>query len=186
MMMYTLREYTSDHLPAELANQVASFIRIFWLNENKGEDRFWELLPPNPTVRHFVIAERGILISHALVRQLTITHLGNPYKLYGVGSVMTYPAFRGEGYGRRVVEAATAYILNSDADIGMLFTAPETAPFYEASGWAALNKTGVYYGDPAQPEYDDAFIMMLHVSEQAKVQRANFEEGTMFVGAFLW
>jgi hypothetical protein len=85
-----------------------------------------------------------------------------------------------------VDEAATAYILNSDADIGMLFTAPETAPFYEASGCAALNKTGVHYGDPTQPEFDDAFIMMLYVSEQAKAHRDDFEQGSLFVGAFLW
>ncbi len=35
---------------------------------------------------------------------------------------MTCPTFQGEGYGKRVVAAATDYIRRSDADLGMLFT----------------------------------------------------------------
>jgi hypothetical protein len=185
-MMYDIQEYTSDVLPPEIAIQVASFIRIFWLNHLQGEDRFWNLTLPDPSVHHFVLAERSVLISHALVRQRTITHLGNAYKVFGVGSVMTYPAFRREGYGRRVVAAATEYILGSDADIGMLFTAPELEVFYGASGWTRLDKTGVYYGDPAQPKFDDAFIMMLYISDKAKAHRDDFGQGELFVGEWLW
>ena len=81
-----------------------------------------------------------MLISHADVSQHVITHKGKRYLLYGIGEVMTLPTFQREGYGRRVVEAATASIHNSDADIGMLFTAPELEAFYSISGWTPLVK----------------------------------------------
>ncbi|MEP7291718.1 MAG: hypothetical protein ABI835_08030, partial [Chloroflexota bacterium] len=109
--MYEVQQYASNELPAEIDAQVASFIRIVWASDEQGEDRFWSINDPSGEVAHFAIVERGVLVSYALVRR-TITHLGNTYRLMGVGGVMTYPAFRKEGHGRRVVDAATAYILN--------------------------------------------------------------------------
>lgn len=152
----------------------------------RGDDRFHDLFATSETMEHFVIIVRGVLVSHADVTQRVLTHEGETYRLYGIGEVMTHPAFRREGHGSRVVEAATDYIRHSDADIGMLFTMPELEGFYGACGWTRLNRYGAYYGDANQSKFDDAFIMMLYLSGKAKTRRADFERGTLYVGETLW
>src|SRR5215207_6469374 len=101
--MYEVQRYASNELPSGIEGQVASFIRLVWNGGGTGEDRFWSMNDPSGNVEHFVIAERGVLVSYAVVGQRTITHLGSSYRLLGVGGVMTYPAFRHEGHGTRVV-----------------------------------------------------------------------------------
>lgn len=184
--MYPVQHYASNELPADLAAQVGSFIRLVWSSDEKGEDRFWTINDPSGEVEHFVIAERGMLVSYALLCRQTITHLGHTYRLFGLGGMMTYPEFRHEGHGTRVVEAATNYLRGSDVDAGMLFTGPDLHPFYQANGWIPLKKEGVYYGDPAQPKFEDAHILMLYVSEHAKAHRDDFEQGDLFVGESMW
>lgn len=185
--MYPIQQYAWNELPSGLAYQIASFIRLIWLNELKGEDRFWDFFNSPEVAAHFVISERDILISHALIRRREIEHQGSTYKLLGVGAVMTYPAFRGEGYASRVVEAVTNYILSSDADVGMLFTDTELEPFYARWGWVSINHPGITSGDPDHPELEaDAFTMMLFVSDKAQAHHADFERGPIFVGEFTW
>ena len=134
-----------------------------------------------------MIAERGTLISHALVRRRTIQHGGESYVLEGVGAVLTYPAFRKEGHGGRVVAAATDYIRTSGADVGMLFTYAEIEHFYARFGWTHLPEPGVTHGDPAAPQLDaDAFMMLLPVSAKAQAHRADFDHGPIFVGPTRW
>jgi predicted acetyltransferase len=115
-----------------------------------------------------------------------LEHLGSRYVVLGVGGVMTYPAFRGEGYGHRIVEAATDYIRKSDADVGMLFTGTDLHPFYRQHGWTTLEREGVHYGDPKQPEFSDSHLMILPVSEKGKAHRDDFERGNLYVGAWTW
>lgn len=184
--MYEVKQYASNELPPEIDAQIASFIRIVWAYDRKGEDRFPRVGTPKPATQHFVIAERGVLISHVNVIHREITHMGERYRLYGLRNVFTYPAFRGEGHGRQIVNVASAYILKSDADAGMLFTGIDLFPFYQVSGWTALQKTGVYYGDPDHPQFKDAPIMLLYVSDHAKAHRDDFEQGNLFVGESLW
>jgi hypothetical protein len=184
--MYPIEQYNWDTLPPSLAYQIASFIRIQWLNDLKGEDRFWTFFDSPEVVAHFTISERDILISHALVRRREIEHLGNSYVVYGVGAVMTYPAFRGEGYGRRIVDATTDFIRGSEADLGMLFTGMDLHPFYHKSGWLTLNRDGVYAGDPQQPYFDDSHTMILPTSEKGKAHRDDFERDRLYVGLFTW
>ena len=118
--------------------------------------------------------------------RLTITHAGESYDVRGVGGVFTYPAFRNEGHGAQVVAAFSDNIRSSDADVGMLFTGPDLHPFYRRSGWTTVNRDGVYYGDPEQPEHSDAHLMILPVSEKGIAHRADFELGLLYVGAATW
>jgi predicted N-acetyltransferase YhbS len=133
-----------------------------------------------------MMIEQGVLISHADVSERVISHLGESYKLRGVGEVMTNPSFRRTGHGQRAVTAATDYIRTTDADIGMLFTMPELESFYGSSGWEAINTQGITFGDPNQPRFDDAYVMMLFLSDKAKTHRADFEHGPIYVGHLLW
>lgn len=185
--MYEVQQYSSRDLPVEIAAQIESFVRLVWGADAQGDDRFFHLKNINVPLQYFVIAERGTLISHALVGQRTIQHGGESYLLGGVGAVLTYPAFRKEGLGGLVVAAATDYIRASGADIGMLFTYPEIEHFYARYGWEHLPEPGVTYGDPADRKHDaDAFIMLLPVSAKAHEHRADFDTGPIDVGVSRW
>ena len=184
--MYEVQHVRSDQLPLEISLQITSFFRLVWGGDEKGEDRFWQMTDPEGVVEHFYIAERGVLVSHALVRRLTITHMGESYTVLGVGGVFTYPSFRNEGHGARVVAAASDSIRSSDADIGMLFTGLELHPFYRGNGWMTVNRDGVYYGDPEHPQQSDAHLMILPVSEKGIAKRDDFERGLLYVGDFTW
>ena len=181
-----VKRYSATDFPAEIFCQTESYIRLIFRAKARGADRFFNLKSITDPMWHFVICERDMLISHALVRQRTLNHAGETYSLYGVGAVMTHPAFRGEGYGQRVVAAATASICASSADVGMLFTYPALETFYGNCGWVHLSDPGIHYGDPANPKFENAFTMMVFVSERAKAHRADFDRGPIYVGASRW
>ena len=184
--MYEIRHVRSAQLPLEISLQVSSFVRIVWGADQKGEDRFWQMSDPEGLDEHFYIAERGVLISHAAVSRLTITHLGQTYRVRGVGGVFTYPAFRNEGHGTRLVAAVSDSIRSSDADLGMLFTGLDHHPFYRRSGWTTVNRDGLYFGDPQQPEWTDSHLMILPVSEKGIAHRDDFERESLYVGNSTW
>ena len=82
---------------------------------------------------HFVRADGDLLVSHAQIVVPEVTHDGHAMRIAGVGGVMTYPQFRGEGHGTAVMRRATDHILADPSfDVGMLFCAPETVAFYLA------------------------------------------------------
>jgi predicted N-acetyltransferase YhbS len=183
--MYEVRQYPSPEVPPEIACQIASFVRLVWLNDLTGDDRFWSL-EGEAGMTTFVICERGVLISHANVIQRTITYQGESYLMYGLGGVFTYPAFRGEGYGGQVVEAATQFIRSSDADVGMLFCDPKRQGFYGNIGWLPLDATILAGAEgQAQPVTDEP-MMILYLSDKAKAHRTDFEGATIYVGEYTW
>ena len=79
---------------------------------------------------HFVLVEEGLLIAHGAVVWKYLAHAGETYKAYGLSGVFIHPSFRERGYGRQIIEAGTAYIRNSEADIGLLWCAPSLKGFY--------------------------------------------------------
>ena len=184
--MYEVQHVRSDQLPLEINLQITSFIRLVWGGDTKGDDRFWQMSDPEGVVEHYYIAERGVLISHELVRRLTITHMGESYAVLGVGGVFTYPAFRKEGYGAQVVAAFSDDIRASNADLGLLFTSERHYSFYAAHGWIPLNRRGVFAGNPNQPEFRDSGVMLLPVSEKVQTHLNDFEQTAMYVGADTW
>ncbi len=184
--MPEVQHYRRYEVPSEIACQIASFVRLVWLADMKGDDRFWKLDDPTGLRQYFVIAERGVLISHANVIPRTITHAGESYLLYGLGGVFTYPAFRGEGYGQQVVDAATAYIRSSAADIGMLFCDPARWDFYGRSGWTRL-EAEILVGAVDQPQpFTEEPAMMIYNSARAQAHRGDFEGGSIYVGEDTW
>ena len=184
--MYDVKQYASNELPVEIAAQFASFVRLVWLSHLKGEDRFWTLIDPTGVTQHFVISERGVLITHVAVGQRRIEHLGESYDLYTLGGVFTYPAFRGEGHGQRAVDAASDYIRQGTGDMGMLFCVPERWNFYGRSGWQHL-KAAITFGDPAAPQAStDEPVMILPISSKVEAHRADFERAPIYVGVHTW
>ncbi|MEV6304630.1 GNAT family N-acetyltransferase [Actinoplanes sp. NPDC051861] len=75
-------------------------------------------------------------IAYAALIRVTVFHAGTDYAIDGVGNVLTATPYRGQGYGRQVVERVNDRLDTSDADAAALFCAPDLEPFYAAAGWS--------------------------------------------------
>src|SRR5438067_10939453 len=111
--------YQHDEIPLGLKWQILSFLRIEW-PEDIAQDprlRYW-VAPPEHRPVSIVIVESDVLISHTVVVWKYLDHAGETYKVYRLGGVFTYPDYRGQGYGRRIVVSGTAFIRDSAEGVG--------------------------------------------------------------------
>lgn len=181
-----LHTYTMDTIPSSYAHQIRSFIRMEWwdgykhsLNPALGDPAFQP--------QHFVVVEGDALYSAARVNRTTIQHQGQDYVVYGLGGVLTYPAFRKKGFGSWVVREATQYIhQQADADIAVLWTATHNLPFYERLGWELMPDVQFIIGDREQPDVPDGHVLMLFLSEMARANRENLEDKPIYFGEHSW
>ena len=140
-------------LPRELEIQVLAFMRIVWGDDWPDDDRFRTRLWEDDGAVHFVRADGDLLVSHAQIVVPVLEHDGRRLRIAGVGGVMTYPHFRGEGHGTAVMRRTTDHIRTDPAfDVGMLFCEPDTIPFYERFGWTTLPAERVIQLAPGGPE----------------------------------
>jgi GNAT superfamily N-acetyltransferase len=181
--------YRSRDLPPLVKAQLLAFMRIEWSGGYTGEQQFRDEVWPegegNNTV-HFVLEERGFVISQAGVVWKAVTHDGVTYKAGGLTGVLTFPDFARRGFGTRVVEAATEYIAEVGADIGLTSCEPHLRSFYARAGWTPLTDTALLFGDPGSPVVVDELVLMLFVSEKGKKGRQSFEGRQVYVGAATW
>jgi GNAT superfamily N-acetyltransferase len=144
---------------------------------------------PNAVCRwasvHFSLVENGELISRAEVVQVDLEHLGQTYKIYGLCNVLTLPPFRGKGYGKQVVKAATRYILQSDVDLGLLFCEQQLESFYASNGWKIQNNAVTRIGTSADYKPYPNMRMVLLVSDKGKNACADFENHPMYI-QYVW
>jgi GNAT superfamily N-acetyltransferase len=143
-------------LPRELEIQVLAFMRIVWDDNGfEGDERFRTRLWRDDRALHFVRTDGDLLVSHAQILVPNLVHDGHPLRIAGVGGVMTYPQFRGEGHGTAVMRRATDHILaDRSFDLGMLFCSTENVSFYERFGWSVVPDDRVVVGPPDEPEDD--------------------------------
>jgi GNAT superfamily N-acetyltransferase len=173
-----------EELPAHYAQQIRDFIRINWY-DGYVHDVHEPLFPASWNPHVIALVDGPALFSSATVVWKMIEHAGQPYKTYGLSSVMTYPAFRKKGYGRCVVDAATATIRAAgDADVGILWTQPHNHNFYAQSGWEHPEGITMLVGEPPQPF--TAYLMMLFLSDRARKHRSDFESTPVYFGPHSW
>ena len=180
-----LLTYSASELPLGLKCQILSFLRITWPEGFMGENRLRDWISRGDA-QHILLVENGILISHTEVKWKYLDHAGVTYNVYGLSAVLTYPAFRGQGYGRQVVAAGTAFIEATDADIGMFHCAPSLKDFYSACGWIPMEHTKTLVGDTDCPEVSDELMMMQFFSSKGKRGRASFERDPVYFGEDTW
>ena len=94
MMKVDMASHHGRELAGKWFYQIISFWRIDdadgFMGENLG--RNW-ISREEEHVRYFIIYTGDILIAHAEVLSKDIEHEGIEYRIYGLGGVMTYPAF---------------------------------------------------------------------------------------------
>jgi predicted N-acetyltransferase YhbS len=84
-----------------------------------------------------VVVVEGRIVGHLRVWERTIRVRGEKLRAAGIGSLLTLPEYRGRGIARALLEDTENYLLESDYDLGLLFTIIGT-PYYEALGWTVI------------------------------------------------
>jgi len=146
-------------------HQIRSFVRLHWHDEYLY-DIDAPLVPPERHPVHVVVAERHALLSHGRVTWVPFEHRGGTYRLYCLGDVFTYPAFRRRGLGADVVAAATGMIEEDrEADLAILFCDPAHQNFYARHGWRPAPALRATVGGG---EKQDGLPMVLLQSDRAR------------------
>jgi predicted N-acetyltransferase YhbS len=164
--MSELRIYADGEFPAALHWQAVSLMRVEWPFIEGGKLR--RTYPSDWSPTHFVVEDDGLLISYAAVIRLKLAHAGDDFAACGLGSVLTFPSSRRQGYGSQVVAAATAFIRESGADIAALFTGDDLERFYARHGWEAQHGAETYI---AAAERIPALRMMLFLTPKGDAAR---------------
>jgi hypothetical protein len=186
-MAVEMLSYTEAELPPDLKCQVLSFQRIHWPGGFSGVNRLRDWIHnPEQHPTHFVLVEGGVLISYTGVLWKDLEHAGGVYRTYGLSGVLTYPAFGRQGFGSKVVAAATAYIRGSDADAGLFTCAPRLKDFYAASGWIPMEDVELFGGPRSDPYPNDELVMMGFFSEKGESGRPAFASRPIYFDGDLW
>lgn len=187
MAAIEIRVYPANaDLPDHLRWQIISIIRMEW-HEAIGDYTGPAALPDELHPSHVVGVEGDAIVSYTGVVWTDIEYAGQVFRTYGLSSVFTFPARRRRGFGTRVVQRATTRIREAgDADIAVLFTAPDRQRFYERCGWEFMPATEFLIGDRTAPKRHDAVAMMLFVSAKGVRHHTAFERARVYLGEEPW
>lgn len=178
---------TTQALPSGIKQQILDFLRINYpegfMEHNQFRD--WTSTPENHPA-HIVLIENDRLISHTEILWKLIDHNGVTYKVYGLSGVMTYPEFRGYGYGTQIIAVGTDYIRETDADVGMFHCDSALRPFYERVEWIPMATAITHVGARDNPMVSDELLMMMFLSETAQRHREDFETLPIYFGPHTW
>ena len=182
--MSTTAIYSQAEFPAILKWQAISFMRMEWsyiFTEEQDGRYASETYPVEFQPVHFVVTEGDNLISYAATILETIKHANRSYKVCGLGNVFTFPPYRREGNGYRVLELATKAIAKNDVDVAMLFCEPANISFYVKAGW--INTTSPTYitGNRDNYEIYDEQRLMLFISDKGKQAQDSFEQQPVYL-----
>jgi GNAT superfamily N-acetyltransferase len=170
-------------LPPHVRWQVLSFLRMEWPFIFRGEARLTKHVhDPDFHPVHVALVEKEVLISYATILRMRLDHAGATYRVAGLANVLTYPPYRNEGHGTRVVQAASDTIRAGEcagappADVAALFCDPALREFYARCGWEPIDDGLTLIGPAADPRPFDALRMMLFLSEKGQAGRRAFEQ----------
>jgi GNAT superfamily N-acetyltransferase len=180
----TLHRFPKHEVPREIAVQIRSFIRIQWPALMGRGGRLYDVEPCDAMT--FVLMEDEALVSHAQVKRWDFPHDGEMLKVAGLSAVFTYPAWRGSGCGKQIIRAATDYLPQTGADIGMLFCSDGRRMLYESCGWIVVRSTRVLEGDEHSPKVHENQQMAFEITPKGRQIRESFENAAVYVGQSTW
>jgi len=151
--------YLRPDLPRLIEQQVLDFGRVAWSDGSLTEDRFRDRMHEVPEeTTHFVRSAGSLLVSHVQVIPIALDGRDGQLLIGGVSSVMTYPAFRGEGHASALLQRSAEHIEATGMSLGMLFCDHDTIPFYGRLGWHALERGRVHVRHDPDGE-DDVMVL---------------------------
>ena len=135
-------------LPTELDALLALYAHLHEhdlpLPNRAQVEEVWNEALSNPKCRYFGGFEDGKLVSSCTI--LLVPNLTRGCRPYGVvENVVTNAAYRGKGWGKRVLQEALAFAWENECYKVMLLTGRKdeaTLRFYEGAGFSRDGKTG--------------------------------------------
>ncbi len=183
-----LVEFDDDALPAALKWQVLSFLRIVWPEGFTGPLRFRDwITDPARRPYHLLHVARDLVISHLEIVEPSVDLDGVGYTTGALTGVLTFPSFRRQGWGGRLVGHAARLIEASDVDLGLICCEPHNADFYAAAaGWQRIPGARVVLGDTReQAEETSQVVFVRFLSVRAQQDRHRFDRCTLWLNADL-
>lgn len=176
------REYSDLELPEVIRAQVLAFLRIVWPAGFTGPLRFrgWTSHPALDAY-HLLYAADVQLVSHLEIITTTVSVGEQSYGVQSPTAVMTYPAFRGEGWAGRLVAAATSRIDRGAAEVGVLTCRPDLVGFYERTGWELVRGATIVAGPDSGPWTSDDVLLIRPTGARSAEFRAAIQAYPMRV-----
>jgi predicted GNAT family N-acyltransferase len=185
-MLRSMRYDSTATVPFHLEVQVRSLLYAEWSGSDEG-DAAQPLTDPQLHPTYFILADEDQVLSYARTIWAMVSHLGQSFKLYGLGDVVTEPKFRRKGYGSRIVEEATTHIKSDrEADAALLLTEPSLETFYRRSGWKYVPGLRVMTGEYDECSIGTTFPMMMFLSAKAYTSREVFPEDRLVLPGNEW
>jgi GNAT superfamily N-acetyltransferase len=164
-------------VPPELREQIRGLQRQAWPSDRPDDGG----PSHDPALRpvSMLLVSDGRVITALDILSKDILHGGHRYSASGLSTVVTDEALQGQGYGRRLVEAAYAAIEKSGVDIGIFTCDTPLQALYQRDGWRVLPGTVLIGGTPEAPfpsdqdGFDKVTIGRLF-SERAQREQASF------------
>lgn len=129
-------EYSDDALPAGLKWQILSFLRIVFPDGFVGADRYRDqITQPKYRPHHLLYVANDLVVSHVEVVHRQIEHAGATYRACAPTGVLTFPSFRREGWGGKLVRLAADRIEASGVDLGLICCAPQECWLLRVELW---------------------------------------------------
>ncbi|MEZ4862069.1 MAG: hypothetical protein R3C14_12200 [Caldilineaceae bacterium] len=173
--------YNQSDFPPVLKWQVIAFMKTAWPGIFQEEGKFLDEPYPaalNPV--HFALHQGDALISYATIMRQPLTHAGQRFSLCCFGNMFTFPPYRHAGYGLQVLQAATSYIQQSDADVAALFCVEKLVAFYAQCGWVRM-ASPTHIGTPDQYEVKVTPRLMLFLSQPGQAAWQAFDQEPLLV-----
>ncbi|MFD8542341.1 GNAT family N-acetyltransferase [Streptomyces sp. NPDC059649] len=126
-----------------------------------------------------LVDDDGVVVAALDVLSKPLVHEGRRYRAGGLSTVVTRPAARGRGHGRRLVAAARTAMADAGLDLGVFTCDRPLEPFYRSAGWRLLPGTHLIGGTPRcplpsdRPPFDKV-TMADFFSAEARRHRAAF------------
>jgi len=119
----------------------------------------------SPELRHdpalrpvsLVLLVEGRVLAGLAILSKSLDHRGERYAASGLSTVVTHPAVRRRGYGRRLIVAAREAMCAAGADLALFTCDTPLSPFYESGGYMVLPGTVLVGGVPDEPLPSDRF-----------------------------
>ncbi|MEU9497368.1 GNAT family N-acetyltransferase [Streptomyces sp. NPDC048196] len=138
--------------PATLRTQVLDLQHQAW-PPAEPSPAFGDALTHDPALdpHSMLLVDDGTVVAALDVLSKPLVHAGRRYRAGGLSTVVTRPAVRGRGYGRRLVAAARTAMADAGLDLGVFTCDRPLEPFYRSAGWRLLPGTHLIGGTPQCP-----------------------------------
>jgi GNAT superfamily N-acetyltransferase len=179
--MPTLTTYEQQNFPSVYKWQAIAFMRCEWASIFQGDILYMsETYSPEFDPIHFVMAEGESLLSYAAILKRNLLHMNREYAVYGFGNMFTFPPYRNQGYGQKVLRAATEFIQRSTVDVAILFCDKSLEKYYNAKGWLAT-PSPTYISCPEEYLLYEPLRMMIFISDKGKAAQTDFENSPLCI-----